>query len=60
METKVIESDEGRYPIVNETSGAVTCNSETETLLRNQTRPTTYSGKLFEICILLKKASVQH
>ena len=60
METKITESDEGRYPIVSETSEAVTCNSETETLLGNQTRPATSSGKLLELCIFLKKAIVQH
>ncbi|KAH3808502.1 hypothetical protein DPMN_136858 [Dreissena polymorpha] len=36
MDTKITESDEGRfYPIMSETSEAVTCNSETETLLGN-------------------------
>ena len=61
METKITESDEGLfYPIVSETSEVVTCNSETETLLGNTTRPATSSGKLLEICILLKKAIVQH
>ncbi|XP_052280974.1 uncharacterized protein LOC127878487 [Dreissena polymorpha] len=43
MDIKITESDEGRYPIVSETSEAVICNSETETLLGNQTRPSTYS-----------------
>ncbi|KAH3805061.1 hypothetical protein DPMN_133358 [Dreissena polymorpha] len=61
METIITESDEGRfYQIVSETSEAVTCNSETETLLGNQTRPATSSGKLLELCIFLKKAIVQH
>ena len=61
METKITELDEGRfYPLVSETSEAVTCNSETGTLLGNQTRPATSSGKLLELCIFLKKAIVQH